>query len=394
MERYRGCVIQNPVTFFGMKKTVLDLIPRHIRSLTGYVPGKALRHAQSESGVAMIKLASNENPFGPSPRAVEAIRAAADEVNFYPDNDSIELRQELARRHQLDISQIFLADGSLGMLDIMARTLLGPGLNCVTSARSFISYPLVTHAAGGELITAPLQNDAYDLNAIAAAINENTRMVILANPNNPTGTMFDAGATEEFLAKVPEHVLVVLDEAYYDFASFFAAHRGMVYTRSMDYVRAARRNVIVLRTFSKAHGLAGIRLGYGCGDAELFQYFGRVRNSFSISVVAQAAGLAAIRDEAHIRKTVENNAAGALWLMPHFAELGLRAVPTSANFIYFEVEEDANAFSQRMQTHGVIVRSLVPWGIPNGIRVTIGTPPQNEQFVSALKNVVRQTVTK
>jgi hypothetical protein len=187
MERYRGCVIQNPVTFFGMKKTVLDLIPRHIRSLTGYVPGKALRNAQSESGVAMIKLASNENPFGPSPRAVEAIRAASDEVNFYPDNDSIELRQELARRHQLDISQIFLADGSLGMLDIMARTLLGPGLNCVTSARSFISYPLVTHAAGGELITAPLQNDAYDLNAIAAAINENTRMVILANPNNPTG---------------------------------------------------------------------------------------------------------------------------------------------------------------------------------------------------------------
>ncbi len=379
-----------------MKKTVLDLIPRHIRSLTGYVPGKALRHAQLESGAAisMIKLASNENPFGPSPRAVEAIRAAAQEVNLYPDNDSTELRQELARRHQIDPSQIFLADGSLGMLDIMARTLLGPGLNCVTSERSFISYPLVTRAAGGELITTPLQNDAYDLNAITAAINDNTRMVLLANPNNPTGTMFDADTTEEFLRKVPEHVLVVLDEAYYDFASSFATQRGLTYSRSLDYVRAARRNVIVLRTFSKAHGLAGIRLGYGCGDAELFQYFGRVRNSFSVSVVAEAAGLAAIRDEAHIRRTVENNATGAAWLMPFFAELGLRAVPTSANFIYFEVDEDANAFAQRMQTHGVIVRSLVPWGIPNGIRVTIGTPQQNEHFVSALKKVVRQAVTR
>jgi histidinol-phosphate aminotransferase len=377
-----------------MKKTVLDLIPRHIRSLTGYVPGKALRHAQMESGVAMIKLASNENPFGPSPRAVEAIRAAAQDVNFYPDNDSTELRQELAQRHGLDPSQVFLADGSLGMLDIMARTLLGPGLNCITSARSFISYPLVTHAAGGELITTQLKNDAYDLNAIAAAINDDTRIVILANPNNPTGTMFGANATEEFLAKVPEHVLVVLDEAYYDFASFFAAQRGMVYSRSMDYVRSARRNVIVLRTFSKAHGLAGIRLGYGCGDAELLQYFGRVRNSFSISVVAEAAGLAAIRDESHIHRTVENNAAGAAWLMAHFDALGLRAVPTSANFIYFEVDEDANAFAQRIQAQGVIVRSLVPWGIPNGIRVTIGTPQQNEQFASALKKVARQAVTR
>jgi histidinol-phosphate aminotransferase len=377
-----------------MKKTVLDLIPRHIRSLQGYVPGKSLRRAQQESGVSMIKLTSNENPFGPSPRAVEAIRAAAQKVNLYPDNDSTELREELARRHQVDASQIFLADGSLGLLDIMARTLLGPGLSCIISERSFISYPLVTRAAGGELITTPLQNDAYDLDALAAAINANTRMVILANPNNPTGTMFDTDATDKFLSKVPEHVLVVLDEAYYDFASFFAAQRRITYSRSLDYVRAARRNVIVLRTFSKAHGLAGIRLGYGCGDAELFQYFGRVRNSFSVSVVAEAAGLAAIRDEEHIRRTVENNAAGAEWLMPFFAELGLRAVPTSANFIYFEVDEDAAAFAQRMQKHGVIVRSLVPWGIPNGLRVTIGTPQQNEQFVAALKKVVRQAVTR
>jgi histidinol-phosphate aminotransferase len=377
-----------------MKKTVLDLIPAHIRNLKGYVPGKAARQAQLESGVAMIKLASNENPYGPSPRALEAIHNTAPQVNFYPDNDATELRVELARRHGLKPEQIFLADGSLGLLDIIARTLLEPGLNCISSERSFISYPIVTGAAGGELIPTLMRNDAYDLDAIAAAINNKTRVLILANPNNPTGTMFDADATDEFLRRVPEHVLVVLDEAYSDFASYFAEGRGITYSRSMDYVRAGRRNIIVLRTFSKAHGLAGLRIGYGCGDPELFQYFGRVRNSFSVSVLAEAAGLAAIRDEGHIRRTVENNAQGAAWLYPQFAELGLRAVPTSANFIYFEVDEDADAFSRRMQAEGIIVRSLVPWGIGNGIRVTIGTPEQNERFVRALHKVVRQTVAR
>ena len=377
-----------------MKPTIIDLIPPHIRSLVGYVPGKGVRQAQRESGLSMIKLASNENPFGPSPRAVEAIRAAASEVNLYPDNDASELRTELAARHNIAPEQIFLADGSLGLLDILARTLLGPGLNCITSERSFISYPIVTQAAGGQLITTPMRQDSYDLDAIAAATNDNTRAVILANPNNPTGTMFDAEATDRFLARVPDHVLVVLDEAYSDFAGYFAAQRGITYSRSRDYVRAGRRNVIVLRTFSKAHGLAGIRLGYGCGDVELFQYFGRVRNSFSVSVLAQAAGLAAIRDEGHIRRTVENNAAGAEWLFPQFSELGLRAVPTSANFIYFEVEEDASAFARRMQAEGVIVRPLSAWGIPNGVRATIGTPEQNQIFMRALHKVVRQTVVR
>jgi histidinol-phosphate aminotransferase len=377
-----------------MKKTVLDLVPQNIRSLAGYIPGKALRQAERESGKAMIKMASNENPYGPSPMAIAAIRAAASGVNSYPDNDATELRLELARRHELAPEQIFIADGSLGLLDILARTLLAPGLNCITSERSFISYPIVTRAAGAELITLPMRNDAYDLDAIAAAINDNTRVVILANPNNPTGTMFDADATENFLRRVPDHALVVLDEAYSDFATYFAAQRGITYTRSMDYVRTERANVIVLRTFSKAHGLAGLRLGYGCGNPELLQYFARVRNSFSVSVVAEAAGLGALRDESHVRMTVENNAAGAEWLMPHFSELGLRAIPTSANFIYFEVDEDANAFSKRMQAEGVIVRSLVPWGIRNGIRVTVGTPEQNEIFVAALKKVVGQAVAR
>ena len=376
-----------------MKKTVLEQIPEHIRALAAYVPGKPMRQAQRESSVPMIKLASNENPFGPSPLALEAMRAAAAEVNLYPDNDASELRAALAERHQISPEHIFVADGSLGILDVLARTLLVPGTNCISSERSFISYPLVTRTTGARFIQVPMHADSYDLDAIAAAVNEQTRVVILANPNNPTGTMFDADATEAFLARVPDNVLVVLDEAYWDFAEYFSRQRGVIYSRSFDYVRSGRANVLVLRTFSKAHGLAGIRLGYAAGDPALLTYFAKVRNSFSVSVLAEAAGLAAIRDEEHIRRTVENNAAGAKWLLERFAEMGIRAVPTWGNFIYFTIDENAADFARRMQMEGVIVRSLVPWGAPNSIRVSIGTPEQNETFVRALKKLVRQTVT-
>lgn len=387
-----------------MKKTIFDQIPEHIRKLRAYVPGKAIRHAQRESGVAVIKMASNENPFGPSPLAREAIRRAAEEANLYPDIDSGELRAALASLHQLPQESIFIADGSLGVLDILARTLLAPGLNAVSSERSFISYPLVTRAAGAEFVTVPMRGvpntrgvrelgrdrHAYDLEAILAAIDENTRVVYLANPNNPTGTMFDADATDRFLSHVPDHVLVVLDEAYFDFATEFAVKRGIIYSRSLELVRAGRPNLIVLRTFSKVHGLAGLRIGYACGHPEFLNYLGRVRNAFSVSVVAEAAAVAALLDTVHIRRTVENNIKGAAWLAERVEEIGVQPVPTCGNFIYFELDEDADAFSSRMQTEGVLVRSLVPWGIPNGIRVSIGTPEQNEAFVRAFKKVGRQ----
>lgn len=237
-------------------------IPEHIRALTSYTPGKPLRQAKNESGVECIKMASNENPLGPSPRALEAMRSAAAQANFYPDMEISQLRQELARRYQLSPQQVLVTAGSTQLLDLIARTLLAPGKNAVTSERTFIVYPLVTRSAGGKLIEVPMHNDAFDLDAIAAAITAETRVVYLANPNNPTGTMFDAAATDRFLAKVPEHVMVVLDEAYCDFAEAFARQRGINYSRSLDYVREGR-NVIVLRTFSKAHGLAGVRIGYG-----------------------------------------------------------------------------------------------------------------------------------
>lgn len=376
-----------------MKKTVLELIQEHIRALPLYVPGKPLRQAESESGVAMIKMASNENPFGPSPLAMEAVRRAAAEINLYPDNDATELRWALAQRHDLSPQQVFIADGSLGVLDIVARTLLGPGLNCITSERSFISYPIITRAAGGQCITVPMRNSSYDLRAIASAINEETRVVIIANPNNPTGTVVGADEIEGFLRRVPGHVLVVIDEAYSDFAQHFATQHGIDYSHSFQHVRNGCPNVIVLRTFSKAHGLAGLRVGYGCGHPDLLQYFARVRNSFSVSVVAEAAALAALRDEKHIRVTLENNAIGASRLMEIFKELGVYAIPTSANFIYFETEENASALAQRIQEQGIIIRSLAPWSISNGLRVTIGAPEQNERFFAVLKKVLGEPVT-
>lgn len=375
-----------------MKKTVLDLIPEHLRELGAYVPGKPIRQAERESGLAMIKMASNENPFGPSPLAIAALREAAAEVHLYPDNDATDLRLALAQRHRLAPEQIFLADGSLGVLDILARTLLGPGLNCITSALSFISYPIVTQAVGARLVAVPMQDYAYDLDAIARVIDDQTRVLLLANPNNPTGTMFDAEAVEAFLRKVPDHVLVVLDEAYSDFAEYFAGQRGVTYSRSLDYVRAGRLNVLVLRTFSKAHGLAGLRIGYACGHPDLLQYFARLRNSFSVSVEAQAGALAALQDEDHIRRTVENNSVEAAWLIPELTAMRLKTVPTWTNFVYVETEDNANDVAKRMQAEGVIIRSLVPWGSPRGLRVTIGTPDQNRRFIEALKTVVGQTV--
>jgi len=374
-------------------KTVLDMISEHIRSLGAYVPGKTIRKAQRESGITMLKLASNEIPLGPSPLAVEAMQTAAADVNLYADNDATELRTQLASRHDLLPEQIFIADGSNALLDIICRTLLAPGLNCISSERSFISYPLFTRAAYGTYAAVPTIDDGYDLDAIAAVINDDTRIVVLANPNNPTGTMFDADATEAFLRKMPEHVLVVFDEAYYEYGQYFAALGGVTYSRSLDYVRSGRRlNVVVLRTFSKIYGLAGVRLGYACGYPELLQYFARLRTAFSVSAISEAAGLGAIRDDEHIRKTLANNAVGAAWLLKRFSEMGVRAVSPNTNFVYFETEENAEALAQRMQAEGILVRSLVPWGIPNGVRVTIGTPEQNERFLDTLKRTIHQSV--
>lgn len=366
-------------------------IPPHIRSMGRYVPGKTVRQAEAESGVRSIKLASNENPFGPSSLAVDAIQRAAKEVNWYPDADSAELRVALSERHGVPADHVLLAAGSSSLLHMMARTMLAPGLNAVTSECSFISYPLVTQAAGATLVKVPMRDYGYDLDGILAAIDENTRLVFLANPNNPTGSFVPVREVERFLDRVPKHVMVVLDEAYSDFAEVFAAERGTEYSRAIEYVREGR-NVIVLRTFSKAQGLAGLRLGYGIAHPELIQYLIRVKVVFSVSSIAEAAGLAAIRDTEHIQKTVRNNALGAKFLTEKLTEMGLKVLPTWANFVYVDVGEDCVPVAKRLQSEGVIIRPLAGWGARTAIRVSIGKPEENEQFVAAMKKVVSAAV--
>jgi histidinol-phosphate aminotransferase len=362
-----------------------ELVPPHVRKLDVYKPGKHLRHAELESGVRCIKLASNENPFGPSPLAIEAIKAVTQESHFYPDNGVAELTARLAEIHEVDPAEILVTAGSTTFLEILARTLLGPGLNAVTSKRSFIVYPIVTNATGAHLIEAPTREDGYDLDAILKAIDHNTRIVYLANPNNPTGTVLDAAAIDHFLDRVPSHVITVLDEAYYDFATHFAAERGLDYSHALDYVRAGRP-VIVLRTFSKAHGLAGLRVGYGIGPAELMSYLARMKPAFMVSSLAEAAALAALADADHVQRAVENNTAQAKRLLPAIAATGIRVVPTWANFLFCDTGEDAGPLCHALQEEGVIVRPMSKtWGVPNAFRVSIGTPEQNEQFLRALK---------
>ena len=289
------------------------VVPQHVRALGGYVPGKPIKDAERESGVRCIKMASNENPFGPSPLAVEAMRRAAEDANLYPDNEVTSLRQRLAKLHGVGTENILVTAGSTSFLTIIGRTLLAPGLNAVTSERSFIIYPIATEAPGGRLITVAMRGDTFDLDRILAAINPETRIVFIANPNNPTGTLLAPPELDRFMSQVPEQVCVVLDEAYCDFAQYFARQRGVEYSHSMQYVREGR-NIVVLRTFSKAHGLAGARIGYGIAPAEQISYFARMRTVFSVTHVAEAAALAAIEDEQHIRKTLENNAAGIEYL--------------------------------------------------------------------------------
>jgi histidinol-phosphate aminotransferase len=363
------------------------LVPQHVRALGAYVPGKSIHQAEKESGVRCIKMASNENPFGPSPKAIEAMRQVAAELNLYPDNEVTALRQRLAKLHGMSADNILVTAGTTSFLITIGRTLLAPGLNAVSGDRSFIVYPIATKGPGGTLIKVPMRQDAFDLDAILAAINAETRIVYIANPNNPTGTLLTPAELDRFMSKIPEHVCVVLDEAYCDFAEFFAQQRGVEYSRSMNYVREGR-NVVVLRTFSKAHGLAGARIGYGIAPVDQISYFARLKTVFSVNGIAEAGALAATQDEQHIRKTLENNAAGVEYLSKTIGEMGLRVVPTWANFLYVEVGEDAEALGKRMQDEGVIIRPLAGgWGAPQAIRITVGTPEQNRKCISVMRKL-------
>jgi histidinol-phosphate aminotransferase len=362
-----------------------DLVSKPAREMSSAMPSPPLERQGFEQR-PVIKLDSNENPFGPSPRALDAMRRGLSTSNLYPDDDCSPLRLKLAEHHGLPPGQLLVTAGSTAMLGLLCQTLLAPGLNAVMSERSFIVYSMAVHAAGARLIEAPMREDTCDLRAILASIDANTRIVFLANPNNPTGTMVTAEAVEQFIAQVPPHLVVVLDEAYYEFASHFAALRRVNYSNSLEYVRQGA-SVVVLRTFSKAYGLAGLRVGYGLGPAELLGYCARMRNTYSVSSVAQVAAMEALDDTAHTRRVAESNAIQSRFLAQELEGLGYRVAPTAANFLYCDVAEDASAFAGRLREQGLAVRPLGAWGAPRCIRVTIGTTEQNRIFVDAVKRL-------
>jgi histidinol-phosphate aminotransferase len=341
------------------------------------------QHVGTPSPTEIIRLDSNENPFGPSPRAVEAIRRALSDSHRYPDNNCAELRTRLSELHEFPVEQILVGAGSTQVISLICHTLLGPGLNAVTSERSFIVYGMAVRATGAQLIEVPMRDNGVDVTAVLGRINPQTRIVLLANPNNPTGTMVGAAEVDQFLAEVPSHVVVVLDEAYHDFAKHFGESRRVVYSQSLRYVRQGA-NVVVLRTFSKAHGLAGLRIGYGVGPAELLAYCARLQDMYSVSSVAQAAALAALDDADHVAQAVSNNAEQAQTLAEGLAELGVTVEPTWANFLYCDLAQDASSVAQRLLREGIGVRPLRVWGAPTCLRVSIGKPEQNRRLLEAM----------
>lgn len=334
-----------------------------------------------------IKLDLNENPFGPAPLAVKAMQASLAESSFYPNNSAGELRRKLARLHGLEPEQIVVAGGLTDLLGVLARTFLAPGLNAITSERSFAHYRTVTSNAGARLIEVPMRQDTFDLPAVADTIDHNTHIVFVANPNNPTGTVVGADEVESFLKSIPEHVVVVLDEAYYDYAKHFAKVRSAEYSRSLDYVRQGRR-IIVLRTFSKAHGLAGVRVGYGIAPAAMITQIRSQRTIYCVSALAEAGALAALDDEAHVRRAVENNAREADLLRNALSQLGYSTPLPWGNFLYCELGRDSRKAAGRLGQAGVLVRPLHDYEAPTAIRVTIGKPEQNGMFLRAFEKVM------
>jgi histidinol-phosphate aminotransferase len=338
---------------------------------------------------SLIRLDSNENPFGPSLRALEAMHTVTASAHLYPDDNCWELRRTIADHHEVAVEQVLVTPGSSGMLSLLCQALLGPGLNAVTSERSFIVYGMVVKAAGGRLIETPMRGDEFDLDGILRAINKETRLVFLANPNNPTGTMMDAPAIDEFLGRIPEYVIVVLDEAYYEFATAFAARKNINYSSSLECVRRGA-NVVVLRTFSKVHGLAGLRIGYGVGPAELLGYSAHLANTYSVASISQAAALAAIDDQQHIERTVANNTEQAGVLGDGLVDLGFRVVPTWANFLYCDVGREADRLVRQLRAQGISVRPLAAWGAQQCLRISIGTAVQNAALLESLRRIRRQ----
>jgi histidinol-phosphate aminotransferase len=366
-----------------MAHTIADLIPEYIRGLPAYIPGRPIEEVERELKVHAIKLASNENPLGPSPKAVEAVRHAVAESNRYPDGGTHLLRTKLAQQHGVALDQIFTGLGSSEVIDLAARILLGPAKTGVTSHGSYAPFSLAIRASGADLVRVPQQDFAFDLRAIADAVaaNHETRVVYLANPNNPTGTAFGDAELQEFLRRVPADVLVVLDEAYIHYADR---------ADMPDSVQLFRehRNLLIMRTFSKVYGLAGLRVGYGIGETPVLEAMNKLRTPFNLAGISQAAAMAALDDIAHVNRSIQENAVERARLSKGLSELGLRPVRSHTNFIFIDIGPEAQELCDQLLHEGVIVRPLGWMGFPEAIRVSVGIASENDKLLAVLPRVL------
>ncbi len=357
----------------------MPLVPDYIENLEPYQPGKPIDELQRELGITrVVKLASNENPLGPSPLAIEAIKQSLDGLEFYT-NGGLDLREELARRFNLKTGNVVAGSGSEGIMANIIRTFLCDDDEVLTSEGTFVGFYVLARSRGVRMVTVPLSDFHFDLEAIANAITPKTKIIYLANPNNPTGTIFTKAEFAAFHRRVPDDVLIILDEAYFEYA-----RSNPDYPDSMEY---RYDNVITLRTFSKAYGLAGIRIGYGFAHDVLISNLLKVKLPFEPSTPAQAAGIASLSDGAFLTRTIDVNQRGKRFLIPSLKDLGFIVVPTEANFVclVFRNESEVNNLYENLLRQGVIIRPLRTFGLPHCARITIGTSSQNQILMEALK---------
>ena len=356
-----------------------DLSPAHIRAISPYQPGKPIAELAREMGLAessIVKLASNENPLGFGDQARAAMAAALDDLARYPDGNGFELKQALCRRYGVAMDEIVLGNGSNDVLELAARAFLGPQTSAIYAQHAFAVYPLATQAVGARGVEVPARHFGHDLDAMLAAITPDTRVLFIANPNNPTGTFVPGPELEAFLVRVPDHVLVVLDEAYTEYLGEEQRYDAIAWLARFP-------NLLVCRTFSKAYGLAGLRVGYGLGHPAVIDLLNRVRQPFNVGSVALAAAAAALFDSDFLARSYEVNRAGMAQLTAGFARLGLEWIPSAGNFVTFRAGDGAGV-NRRLLRQGVIVRPIAGYGMPEWLRVSIGLEAENARFLEAL----------
>jgi histidinol-phosphate aminotransferase len=360
-----------------------DQARKALFSISPYVPGKPIEEVQREYGIDdVIKLASNENPLGPSPLAMEAIRNWISKVSIYPDGNCFYLKRDLAAHLGVGVDQLIIGNGSDEVLMMIAQTFLDPGDEIVFAQPTFSEYEFVCRVMDAVPVAVPVKSNlAHDLQAMSARINEKTKIVFICNPNNPTGNIVTGDDLKDFLNKVPEKVIVVIDEAYLEFTT------DPAYPNSLAYLGEGRR-VISVRTFAKIYGLAALRIGYGISSPEIISLINRVKEPFNVNSLAQVAARAALQDLEHLRRSRELVASGKSFLYENFDRLGLKYIPTQANFIFVDIGIDSKSAFRSLIAEGVIIRTGDIFGYPSHIRVTIGTPEQNLRFIKALQKVL------